>query len=122
MKTANEQRGLFSRLPEEREYWQGLTDRIAADGAVHLASFSDRGGEWWSVIARFSTLLAAGAAAAVVGFFLLIPGADPNTVRRGTVDAYGLAPPDPLAITLISQDTPPSMEALIAMRNAELER
>jgi len=122
MKTPNEQRGLFSRLPEEREYWQGLTDKIVADGADHLAKLSDAGAKWWSGIARFSTLLATGAAAAVVGFVLLVPVIDTDAVPRPTVDAYGLVPRDPLAITLISQDVPPTMEALIAMRNAESDR
>ena len=72
MKGLEEQRGLFSRLPEDPEYWHNFTGRIVADAVPDLESFAQSGREWWSEIARFSTLLAVGASAAVFALVFLI--------------------------------------------------
>ena len=122
MKTPNDQRGLFSRLPDDPEYWRGLTDRIVEDATPQLAEFGDKEPEWWSELARFSTILAVGAAAAVFASFFLLPvwgGAEAPTQN---MDAYGLAPSDPLAVTLVSGEAPPTMETLMAVRNTEYDR
>lgn len=122
MNTPNEQRGMFSRLPEDQQYWRELTEKIVEDAGPQLSMFGKNEPEWWSEIARFSTLLAAGAAAAILAFFALMPyGGAAETVVR-SVDAYGLAPSDPLAVTLVSEETPPTMGALMAVRNTENER
>jgi hypothetical protein len=122
MNTPENQRGLFSRLPEEQEYWRGLTDRIVDDAAPRLAEFRQADTRWWSEIARYSTVLAAGAAAAVIAFLMLMPARDGAEAPTRSQNAYGLTPADPLAVTLVSEETPPSVGTLIAVRNTEFER
>ncbi len=122
MKGPKEQQGLFSRLPDDPKYWEGFTDRIVDDAIPELVESKENKGEWWSEIARFSTLLAVGAAAAVFASFFLLPVGGPVETPTRTTDAYGLAPDDPLAVTLVSGETPPTMETLIALRNAEFDR
>jgi hypothetical protein len=122
MKMPDEQRGLFSRLPDDSEYWHGLTDRIVEDAVPQVAAFGEGDPAWWSEIARFSTMLAAGAAAAVLASFFLVPDAEQVEMPAPGLDAYGLAPVDPIAVTLVSEATPPTMETLIAVRNAESDR
>ena len=122
MKGPEGQRGLFSRLPEDPEYWHNFTDRIVADAVPDLESFGQSGREWWSEIARFSTLLAVGASAAVFALVVLMPGDSAVQMPVPTIDAYGLAPDDPLAVTLVSGETPPALESLMAVRTAEFER
>jgi hypothetical protein len=122
MKTPNEQRGLFSRLPDDSEYWKGLTDRIVQDGSERLEKLASREPEWWAEIARYSTILAASAVAAVVACFLLIQAGEGDFDRVRAQDTYGLIPPDPLAVTLVARPAPPTIDAIIALRNAESER
>ena len=122
MKGPDEQRGLFSRLPDDPEYWHNFTDRIVADSGPELERLSENRREWWSEIARFSTLLALGASAAVFASFFLMPTQHPVDPPTRTVDAYGLAPDDPLAVTLVMGDTPPTLETLIAARTTESDR
>jgi hypothetical protein len=122
MKGPIEQRGLFSRLPDDPEYWHKLTDRIAVDAGADLQRFGESRREWWSEIARYSTLLALGASAAVLASFLLMPTGGAAEIPERTVDAYGLAPDDPLAVTLVSGETPPALGSLMAARTAEFER
>ena len=122
MKTPDEQRGLFSRLPDDPEYWRKFTDRIVADAELELASFGQLRREWWTEIARYSTLLAVGAAAAVFALVFLMPNGGPAGMPARTLDAYGLAPDDPLAVTLVSGETPPALELLMAVRTAEFDR
>ncbi len=122
MRGPEEQRGLFSRLPEDPEYWHNFTDRIVTDAVPALASCGQSGREWWTEIARFSKLLAVGASAAVLALFFLMPGDSPEQIPARTMDAYGLAPDDPIAVTLVSGETPPALESLMAVRTAEFER
>ena len=122
MKRPDEQRGLFSRLPDDPEYWHSFTDRIVADATPELDSFGQSGREWWSGIARFSTLLAVGASAAVLALVFLMPAGSRVEMPVRFMDAYGLAPDDPLAVTLVSGETPPAMESLMAVRTAEFDR
>lgn len=122
MNTPDEQRGMFSRLPEDQEYWRELTEKIVEDAAPQLSTFGKNQPEWWSEIARFSTLLAAGAAAAILAFFTLMPSGGAAATAVPSVDAYGLAPSDPLAVTLVLEETPPTMGTLMAVRNTENER
>jgi len=122
MNTPHQQRGMFSRLPEEQEYWSGLTDKIVDDAAALLEEFGENDTRWWFEIARYSTLLAAGAAAAVIAFLTLMPSNDGADAPLRSQNAYGLTPSDPLAATLASEEAPPSVGTLIALRNTELER
>lgn len=122
MKKPEELRGLFSRLPEDPEYWHNFTDRIVADAVPALASYGQNRREWWTEIARFSKLLAVGASAAVLALFFLMPGDSPEQIPARTMDAYGLAPNDPIAVTLVSGEAPPALESLMAVRTAEFER
>ncbi len=122
MKRPEEPRGLFSRLPDDPKYWSDFTDRIVADAGPELGSFGEKRREWWSEIARYSTLLAVGASAAVFALIFLMPGDSPKEMQTPTMDAYGLAPDDPLAVTLVSVEAPPALESLMAVRTAEFER
>ena len=122
MSAAKEQRGLFSRLPDDPAYWQDLTDKIVDDGRPRLAEFGAHRPAWWSELARFSRVLAAGAAAAVLALLLLFPAGGELELQGGTMDTYGLIPSDPLAFTLFSREAPPTIETLIAMRTVESDR
>jgi len=121
MKGPDEQQGLFSRLPDDPEYWHDFTERIVADAGQELERLGETRREWWSEIARFSPLLAVGASAAVLVLAFLMSAGNPAELPTRSMDAYGLAPDDPLAMTLASQEAPPTMEILIAFRNAESE-
>jgi hypothetical protein len=122
MNTPKNQRGLFSRLPEDQEYWSGLTERIVDDAAPRLTEFGQADTRWWSEIARYSTVLAAGAAAAVVAVLMLMPAMDGAEAPIRSQNAFGLTPADPIAVALVSEETPPSVGTLIAVRNSEYER
>jgi hypothetical protein len=113
---------LFSRLPDDPEYWHKFTDRIVDDAVTELEKLRENRAEWWSEIAQFSTLLAVGASAAVFASFLLMPAGGPVENPTRTMDAYGLAPDDPLAVTLVSGGAAPTLESLLAARNAEFDR
>jgi len=122
MKGPRERQGLFSRLPDDPEYWQAFSNRIVDDGVRVLQAFKEDRREWWSGMARFSAALAVGASAATVAALLLMPTGIPARTPIQTVDAYGLAPDDPLAVTLVSGEAPPSIETLMAVRTAERDR
>ena len=122
MSGVDEQRGLFSRLPDDTAYWQDLTNRIVDDARPQLAELAGNREVWWSEIARYSRLLAAGAAAAVLAILFLLPRAGETGLRSQEVDTYGLIPSDPLAVTLASREAPPNIETLIALRDVESDR
>ena len=116
MKTPREDRGMLSRLPHDREYWDDFTDRIVADAKPHLVARRDDRGEWWSAMAQFSTVLATGAVAALLALVSLLPlqadsGRVVSDVQVG--DLFGIAPVDPLATPLLAASSPPTMDALI---------
>jgi hypothetical protein len=116
---SSEHRGLFSRLPEDPAYWENLRNRIVDDGRPVLRTYWQERRKWWSGLARFSTALAFGASAASIAALLLMPAGDPATPQATTADTYGLAPDDPMAVTLVTGKTPPSLETLMALRTAE---
>ena len=118
VKTPSEARGIFSRLPDDPAYWDSLTTKIADDAAQTLADYGEEGSGWLSLLARYSTVLAIGASAAVLAAFVVLQPDETIDSRSSYVDAYGLAPTDPLAVPFIAEDTPPQMVALIAMRTA----
>jgi hypothetical protein len=117
MKTPREDRGMLSRLPHDKEYWDEFTNRIVADAGPHLVARRDDRGEWWSAMARFSTLLATGAVAALLALVSLLPAPQANAGRVSpdvqVVDPFGMAPVDPLATPLLAANSPPTMDALI---------
>ena len=122
MKGPREQQGLFSRLPDDPEYWKTFAKRIVDDGIPVLRTFRRERREWWTGIARFSTVLAVSASAATIAALFLMPTGNPAMTPVQTADAYGLAPDDPLAVTLVLGEAPPSLETLLAVRIAERDR
>ena len=122
MKGRREQQGLFSRLPDDPEYWKTFAKRIVDDGIPVLRTFQRERREWWTGIARFSTVLAVGASAATIAALFMMPTGNPPITPVQTADAYGLAPNDPLAVTLVLGEAPPSLETLMAVRIAERDR
>ena len=116
-RTPGEDRGLLSRLPHDEKYWDDLTDRIVADAEPHLAVRVDERSEWWSAMARFSTVLATGAVAAILALISLLPASPADAGRLASdvqvADLFGMAPVDPLAAPLLAANSPPSMDALI---------
>lgn len=117
-----EDRGIMSRLPEERPFWDDLTDRIIADAAPSLRARRDQSGAWWSAMSRFSTALAAGALAATIAAIALLPPVptdSPAVAREPVEDALGIAPDHPLAVLMAG--APPPMEALV-LSTGENER
>jgi len=121
MRGPSEGRGMFSRLPDDPAYWDGLSSRIADDAVSTLAVYRDESNGWLSILAGYSTALAVGAVAAVVVAFFLLPFGNTNGPRSSPVDAYGLAPTSPLATPLLEADAPPTMASLIGMRTVEVD-
>jgi len=109
-------RGMFSRLPDDPEYWDKLGARIVNDAVPTLATYREDRNEWWSVLARFSTALAVGATAAVLAAVLLFPRDEPNGTPPESGMVFGLAPSGPLAEPMLEIDGPPTLERLIALR------
>ena len=66
--------------------------------------------------------VAVGAAAAVLAILFVLPGRGEVEAQGARIDAYGLVPRDPLALTLAREDTPPSMETVIALLSSEQRR
>ena len=81
MRGSREQQGLFSRLPDDPDYWQTLSNRIVDDGLPVLLALGEDRREWWSGMARFSAALAVGASAATIAALLLMPTRIPASVR-----------------------------------------
>lgn len=121
-KKPSEQRGLFSRLPDDPVYWENLSTRIADDAAPTLDQLREENNQWWSVPARFSTALAIGASAAVIAAILLLPGGGSGDTVPASPNMYGLAPAGPLAESLLTPEAPPSLEMLMALRHSERDR
>ena len=116
-KTPREDRGMLSRLPDDRSYWDDFSNRIVEDAKPHIAARHDDRGEWWSAMARFSTVLATGAVAATLALISFLPaqpaGSDSVVSETQVADLFGIAPDDPLAGPLLVADSPPTMDALI---------
>ena len=117
-----EDRGIVSRLPEDRKFWDDLTDRIVGEATPMLVVRHDQRGEWWSAMSRFSTALATGALAASIAAIVLLPPVPtdaPAAPLESVEDALGIAPDHPLAVLMAA--APPRMEALV-LSAAENER
>ena len=114
MKTPDEERGIMSRLPEDRQYWDGLTDRIVADASPLIAARRGQSAEWWSGMSRFSMALATGALAATIAAVSLLPAVPSDAlagVPEQVEDALGIAPDH--ALSILMSETPPRMETLV---------
>ena len=118
MKMPPEDRGMLSRLPRDPEYWNKLSDRVVGDARPELLALRKSQREWWSDMASFSTVLAAGAMAAVLALISLLPS---NEINRGldlasqaqVPDVFGIAPIDPLVRPLLMTESPPTVESLV---------
>jgi hypothetical protein len=123
MKKYREKRGPMSRLPDDEAYWVALTDRLVADATGPLSVYRGVRTRWWDGLARFSTPLTVGAAAAVIATLLWLPevGRDP---AGGTSPAplYGFTPNDPLAVLFVTSSAAPTMATLIATSTSERAR
>jgi hypothetical protein len=120
MRKNRENRGLISRLPEDDAYWERLTDRLVTDAAGRLSAYRRARTRWWHGLARFSTPLFVGAAAAVIAAVLLLPElADDLTGSTSPAAVYGLAPDDPLAALFLTSEDAPTMAMLLATPAAE---
>jgi hypothetical protein len=111
---------MMSRLPEEKAYWEALTDRLVTDAAGRLSVHRSAGRSWWRGLARFSTPLTVGAAAAVIAALLWLPevgGEPPGGTSPATL--YGFAPNDPLAAPFVMSAAVPTMATLMATRTSE---
>ncbi|MBI4500522.1 MAG: hypothetical protein HY700_05115 [Gemmatimonadetes bacterium] len=123
MRKRREQRGLMSRLPEGKVYWERLTDRVVTDAAGQLSEYRNAGRHWWRGLAHFSTPLTVGAAAAVIAAVVWLPEVGPEP-RRDTLPGilYALAPADPLAGPFVTSTAAPTMATLMATPTLERPR
>ena len=110
-------RGMLSRLPDDPDYWERLTDRVMEEVGPALASRSGARGPWWRPMARHARVLAAGAAAAVIGTVALLP--ERPSPDPGALDVFSLAPPDPVLTPLVLAGAPPTLAALLAAPDPE---
>lgn len=119
MRAPHDDRGLFSRLPDDPTYWDRLTAKIVDDAIPTLGSYREERTQWWSALAQYSKVLAVGASVAVVAAALLLPAGHASEAPAPSTDTYGIAPNDPLATPLISANTPPPMETLMMQQATE---
>ena len=100
----------MSRLPQDQEYWERLTDRVVATTYRKVAK------GWWRDVGRFAWPLTIGAAAAVIVALIWRPGIGGQPVQDSAgATLYGLAPADPLAVVLLTAATPPTVATLIGI-------
>ncbi|MBI3981303.1 MAG: hypothetical protein HY337_00200 [Gemmatimonadetes bacterium] len=112
--------GPMSRLPEDETYWEALTSRLVTDAADQLSAYRSARTRWWRGLARLSTPLTVGAAAAVVAALLWLPEvADEPTGVTLPATLYGFAPNDPLAALFVTSAEAPTMATLLATPTKE---
>ncbi len=123
MSKHRENRGPMSRLPEDEAYWEALTERVVTDAAVRLSAYRSAGKRWWRRLARFSTPLTVGAAAAVIAAVVWLSEVA-SEPRRDTSPGtlYALAPDDPLAGPFVTSAAAPTMATLMATPTLERSR
>lgn len=113
-------RGPMSRLPEDEAYWETLTDRLVTDAAGPLSAYRSAGTRRWHGLARFSTPLTVGAAAAVIAAVLWLPEVAGQPARSGSPESlYAFAPNDPLAAPFVTSAAAPTMATLMATPTLE---
>jgi hypothetical protein len=113
----------MSRLPEDEAYWEALTERVVTDAAGRLSAYRSAGTRWWHRLARFSTPLTVGAAAAVIAAVVWLPEVASEPTRDtspGTL--YALAPDDPLTGPFVTSAAAPTMATLMATPTLERTR
>ena len=115
----NDQSGLFSRLPSDRDYWDTLTNEIMNSVSPTIRAYKFSRHPWWAPIARMSRPLAAGALVATILTALVLTPNSEGPMNSSTLDAFGLAPVDPLATTMVTRETPPAGEMLWVVRAKE---
>jgi len=87
-----------SRLPDDREYWDDLADRIVADAEPILRQHREREA-WWQPLAKWSAAIGVAAAAAALLVAVLGP---PETSSPAPVSFEQLlAPEDPVGQAVI---------------------
>lgn len=118
MSKHRENRRPMSRLPEDEAYWETLTERVVADAAGRLSAYRCAGTRWWHRLARVSTPLTVGAAAAVIAALLWRPevAGEPGT---SPATLYGFVPNDPLVAPFITSAAAPTMATLMATPTLE---
>jgi len=110
----------MSRLPEDEAYWEALTERVVTDAAGRLSAYRSAGTRWWHRLARFSTPLTVGAAAAVIAAVLWLPkGAGEPAAGTSPATLYDFVPNDPLAEPFITSAAAPTMATLMATPTSE---
>lgn len=105
---------LESRLPEDREYWDGLAGRVIANAKPALAELETRGGAWWATLARRCPALAAAAAIAVAAGSIALASA--RTAPTGSPYfevARAIGPSDDVGRLFTSEPSPPTVETLM---------
>jgi len=90
-----------------------------ADALGRLSAYDRKVEGWRRDLARLYLPLSVGAAAAVIAAFLWLPKTAIPQADGPTVDAYGLAPNDPLGAAMMSSEDAPTMAVLLATRISE---
>ena len=108
-----------SRLPQADAYWDELADRISAEARPIVERFGERPtSSFLGWVETRSLFLAAGALAAAVAAWLLLPPAegavsDGATSVGATAVAEALAPEDPTAAGFGTAPLPPTIGSLV---------
>ena len=111
---------MMSRLPVENAYWEALTERLVTDAAGPLSAHRSTGTRWWCILARFSTPLTFGAAAAAIAALLWLPEvAGRPSPSSAPATLYGFAPNDPVVALFVTSADAPTMAMLMATPTKE---
>jgi len=105
---------LKPRMPEDPGYWDTLAGKISADARPALAQNFEQRETWWGTLARACPALAAAAGLAIVAGTILIATTTPALDDSPYAEvARAIGPTDQVARFLLSESTPPRVEALL---------
>ena len=105
---------LETRLPQAREYWDGLADRITASAEPVLGELETHGGMWWTTLARRCPALAAAAAIAIAAGSIALGSTGPGPAGSPFSEvARAIGPNDDVGRLFASEPGPPAVETLM---------
>jgi hypothetical protein len=102
-----------SRLPDDRAYWDDLTDRIVAEAEPILRQHREREA-WWQPLAKWSSLIGVTAAAAA----LLVAVLGPPAASSPPVSFEQLlAPEDPVGQAVVAGAAASEISAILLVES-----
>jgi anti-sigma-K factor RskA len=103
-----------SRLPDDRAYWDDLTDRIVAEAEPILRQHREREA-WWQPLAKWSSLIGVTAAAAALLVAVLGPPENPTSSPVSFEQL--LAPEDPVGQAVVAGAAASEISAILLVES-----